>query len=316
MLAAGHIGARNVGVLRARPAARFRAALATILVVAGVAGVSYPTLSYAAGALRQARLAAEVRTMLGERPVATPTSNNHRHEHRHVRAFQPVEGQALGVVDVPSVGIHTVFLEGVTDDVLMSGPGHVPWTALPGSDDVSVLAAHRDAHFRNLKSLAVGEDVSLRLPGRTVRYRVVGRRIADPDERWVTEPLRRPVLRLVTCWPPNWIGPAPQRLVVSAVPVEPPARKVHRHVGAAPEPAQAEQAGPVTLLALAPGAPIGPSSLPAFGTAGAVMAAIAAVGALRVRRRLAWWFLPWVGGLGIVALSLLSAWAGPRLVGG
>lgn len=288
-----------------------RALLAWVLVGVGSAALAYPAVAYAGGALRQTRLSAEVRTLLGPpesvrrdaglaRPVAT----------------RPFPGQALGIVRIPSIGVDHVFLEGVTDGVLLTGPGHVPGTALPGSVGVSVLAAHRDMHFRDLKDVRVGDAAFIALQGRRLDYRVVSRRIAEPDERWVTASRGRAVLRLVTCWPPSWIGPAPQRLVVSAVPVRPehpPARWPRAARRARPR-APASTLGPDAVVASGVNGPFGGDVLPPMGAAGATGAALAAFGACRSRRRLAWWFLPWLGGLGVAALSLVAAWAGPTIL--
>jgi sortase A len=342
-----------------------RTILVWVMVGAGSAAIAFPALSYGQASLRQQRLSQEVRTLLGPdllaaapaAPAQSPSSPAGAHSNespqgdsttaapqvaRRIAAFRPVEGQALGLVQIPSVGIDAAFLEGVTDETLMAGPGHLPGTALPGTHDVSVIAAHRDAHFRDLKDVEVGDSVVLRLPSGPVEYRVTRLAIADPDDAWVTVLRGRPMLRLVTCWPPNFLGPAPQRLVVTAVPVSEPAHAAPAE-SATPKPRSAgadSNAGtsaatlepataapraitpaapleqPQTAIALAatPDGVFPAGSLPPVGTAGGTIAALAAFGAYRSSRRLAWWFLPWVGGLGLAVLSLLAAWAGPQLV--
>jgi sortase A len=283
-----------------------RRALAWLLVGAGVALVAYPALTYGTASLRQTRLAAEVQTLLG--PSAVPSAPQIQRV-RRLSAFRPQEGQPLGTIEIPSVGIDAVFLEGVTDQTLLAGPGHIPGTALPGTDDVSVLAAHRDMHFRALKDVTNGQRVRLRLPSGTKEYKVVGRRIVRPDDTTVTQLIGSPVLRLVTCWPPDFIGPAPERLVVSAIPVREPKPKKGTRVA---KPDSGRIASTVTLAAARPEA-VPPSRQAPIGTAGATLAGIAAYGAVRTRRRLGWWFLPWMGGLGLAALMLLASWAGPAL---
>lgn len=256
-----------------------RAALAWFLVGAGSATLAYPAVTYGTGALRQARLLAEVRVLLGPEeidagPVAAlvvagtgvalgpepeaeggpdralrraparepeaeggpgdpVTSPPGRSDGRQgsaavppaasARTPPPPEGSPLGILRIDAVGLEAVVLEGVAGETLLTGPGHLPWTAPPGSEGVSVLAAHRDLHFRGLKDVPVGERVRLRLPGRSIAYRVTDRAVVKPDAGWVTAPRQEHVLRLVTCWPPNLVGPAPDRLVVTAVPIAPPA---------------------------------------------------------------------------------------------
>lgn len=308
-----------------------------LLVGAGSAAIAYPALAYGTGAIRQSRLAAEIRTLIGpdspsdseagRQAGAAPSSAavvpirsaGEPASAARVRvapppaslpSFRAVEGQALGLIQIPSVGLEMAFLEGVSDETLMAGPGHLPGTALPGTGDVSVLAAHRDAHFRSLKDVNVGDTVTLRLPSGSVVYRVTGRAIAKPDDRWVTIARGRPMLRLVTCWPPNFIGPAPDRLVVTAQPLKVPSEPL---VSKLPPVSEPQSSDLIALAAPADGLFPG-GSLPPIGTAGATAAALAAFGAYSTRRQLKWWFLPWMGGLGLTALILLAAWAGPRFV--
>jgi sortase A len=342
-----------------------RTFLVWAMVGAGSAAIAYPALTYGQASLRQQRLSQEVRTLLGPElstasgPTAVSTPDDlgsapvgaaaarggaggqaSSAASRQITAFRPVEGQALGLIEVPAVGLEAAFLEGVTDETLMVGPGHLPGTALPGTNDVSVLAAHRDTHFRDLKDVEVGDTVVLRLPAGRFEYRVTRLSIAEPDDTWVTVLRGRPMLRLVTCWPPNYLGPAPQRLVATAVPVSAPVGAVpddsrpaaHRVTrpqvpspGDAPSPRRSDGVATVPIpapsparsaiaLADSPGGLFPAGSLPSTGTAGATLAALAAFGAHRSGRRLAWWFLPWMGGLGLSMLTVLAAWAGPQLV--
>jgi LPXTG-site transpeptidase (sortase) family protein len=365
-----------------------RSILVWALVGTGAAMIAAPVLTYATGSLRQARLASEVRTLLGPEtqaamddavepapassdsngndegpgtrtpgsdPSAPESSKPNAHETDTVpslgtppdlTAGRPVEGQPLGIIRIPSIDVDIAFLEGVSDETLLIGPGHLPGTALPGSGDVSVLAAHRDMHFRNLKDVEIGDRLQLRMPGRTVTYEVVRRAIAHPTDTWVTRLRGRPMLRLVTCWPPNYLGPAPDRLVVTALPLDEHGNLIEsgprlpepapQPASPAPEPGAGDQEQvPSTESATTPGAeapaeqPVldataflalpEPASatlgLPRIGSVGATVAVLAAFGAWRTRRRLAWWFLPWVGGMGVVALVLLAAWGGPLLGG-
>ncbi len=258
----------------ARSSSAFAGVLAAALITVGAGTLAYPALAYGTSSLRQARLAAEARTLRGVISAQPPVSVT------NIVAFRPADGQPLGAIRIPRIGLEAVFFEGVEQETFLSGPGHLPWTALPGSAGPSVLAAHRDMHFRDLKDLQLGDRVVLKLPDRSIRYRVSGRAIADPTDTWVTKPRSDPVLRLVTCWPPTFIGPAPDRLVVSAVPVgrtepdRPSTPTVARRISF-----QARDQNPLA-----------PSSLPLAGSVGAGVAGLAGFAALR-RRNPAWAFL-------------------------
>jgi sortase A len=332
--------------LSRRRAARNRSFLALLLVGAGSATIAYPALAYGTGALRQARLAAEVRTLLGPDPPPGPVSS----ETTQTSAIEkkpspkqpatkaaapdrpaparPSEGDALGIVEVPSVGISVVFLEGVSDQTLLTGPGHLPWTALPGSADVSVLAGHRDMHFRNLKDVSIGSRIVLRLPKETITYRVTDRAIALPDAAWVTAPRSAPTLRLVTCWPPNFIGHAPERLVVTATPVPPRGPSVLSEsngglaqiAGGDGDDSEAvvsrfdQRAEEPLKVSATVGDLVPAGALPPIGAVGAAVAGVAAAGAWLTRRRLLLWLLPWVVGVVLNGVVLLAAWGGPGIL--
>ena len=48
------------------------------------------------------------------------------------------------------------MLPGTDDFVLNRGVGHIPGTALPGTDGNSAIAGHRDGFFRGLKDVGRG----------------------------------------------------------------------------------------------------------------------------------------------------------------
>jgi sortase A len=107
----------------------------------------------------------------------------------------PPEGP-LGKINIPRIGVSSVILEGTDKDVLALSVGHVPGTALPGSDGNVALAAHRDTFFRGLEH---------------VRLRVVA-----PTDVSVLKETGEPTLTLITCYPFHYIGPAPKRFIVQA----------------------------------------------------------------------------------------------------
>jgi sortase A len=81
-----------------------------------------------------------------------------------------------------------------------------------------VITAHRDSHFRRLGTLRPGHTVELETSAGVKRYRVSSREIVTPDAVRVLRPTEQPRLTLITCYPFDYIGPAPKRLVVVAEP--------------------------------------------------------------------------------------------------
>lgn len=131
-------------------------------------------------------------------------------------------GAPVARLKIPVARIDAIVFGGADQDVLEKGPGHVPGTELPGQRSElhnCVITGHRDSYFRHLGWLKEGSEVDLEASRQTVRYRVVSREIVTPDAVRVLAPTPSPRLTLITCYPFNYIGPAPKRLVVVAEPI-------------------------------------------------------------------------------------------------
>lgn len=125
-------------------------------------------------------------------------------------------GKPVARIVIPKVGLDEIVLEGVDDDALNGGPGHLPGTPLPGDTGNSVISAHRDRHFRPLGKVEVGDTVVTEsITGATVHWLVVRRQIVDKDAP-VLFPSRDERLTLTTCWPIQYFGTAPERLILTA----------------------------------------------------------------------------------------------------
>lgn len=132
------------------------------------------------------------------------------------------EGDVLGRIQIPSIGLDYAVFEGVSAKVLRDGPGHVPGTDALGNGGPyrnCVITAHRDRHFRRIGQLARGDRIRVVAPGATREYRVIETRIAEPSHREVMGRTLEETLTLVTCYPFSYIGPAPRRYVVVAAPI-------------------------------------------------------------------------------------------------
>ena len=128
------------------------------------------------------------------------------------------QGSPIARLIIPSIGLDEVVVEGVGDDELNAGPGHLPGSPLPGYRGNAVISAHRDRHFSTLGDVAIGDTVYTEtLSGRTswivTKRRVVG---AGKPALYSTD---TPVLTLTTCWPIRYFGSAPDRLIIEAEPI-------------------------------------------------------------------------------------------------
>lgn len=109
-------------------------------------------------------------------------------------------------------------LAGASGRNLAFGPVHDTASVLPGERGNSIIAGHRDTHFRVLRDLSAGERLIVeRADGAVSEFVVVDRRIADSRSTRLALDAEAPRLTLVTCWPFDALDPGgPLRLVVTA----------------------------------------------------------------------------------------------------
>lgn len=112
-----------------------------------------------------------------------------------------------------------IVLEGVDDNVLNAGPGHLPGSAYPGERGNSVISAHRDRHFARLGEIQVGDTVVTESGAHREHWVVISKRVIDSDAPALFRTTDA-TLTLTTCWPIRYLGTAPERLLVTAKPVK------------------------------------------------------------------------------------------------
>ena len=79
-----------------------------------------------------------------------------------VPTVAPSFGSPVGIVEVGSLGLQTVVVEGVDSATTRVGPGHVPGTAAPGQPGNAVVVGRRTMFggtFGDLSSIRVGDDI-------------------------------------------------------------------------------------------------------------------------------------------------------------
>jgi sortase A len=132
-----------------------------------------------------------------------------------------IQGDVIGRIEIPRLEISTIVFEGTGDDVLGIGVGHLPGSPLPGQPGNVVLAAHRDTFFRPLRNIHKRDTIEVVTPGGTRRYSVDETTIVTPDQTEILGPASGAILTLVTCYPFDWFGHAPQRFIVRAHEISP-----------------------------------------------------------------------------------------------
>jgi len=136
----------------------------------------------------------------------------------------PPEGEVVGRIGIPKIGVDEFVVEGVNVDDLRRGPGHYPSTQMPGHEGNSAIAGHRTTYgapFGDLDQLTAGADIRVTTVQGDFRYKVTEIRVVDPSEVSVLDPSPDPArpgrelatLTLTTCNPKY---SAAERLIVRA----------------------------------------------------------------------------------------------------
>ena len=138
------------------------------------------------------------------------------------------QGKPIGSIEIPRLGLSSVVLEGDDAAALLLGVGHLSDTPLPWHDGNTVLAAHRDTFFRPLAHIRKGDVIRFSTADAALEYVVKELKVVEPTAVEVLEPTSAATLTLITCFPFDYIGPAPQRFIVraerrSSSPLEPEA---------------------------------------------------------------------------------------------
>jgi sortase A len=130
-----------------------------------------------------------------------------------------VIGSPIARLIIPALGLDEIVIEGVGDEELNAGPGHLPGSVLPGERGNSVISAHRDRHFSTLGSLRVGDEITTETAShQRLKWIVIARRVVQSREAALFS-TPDPTLTLTTCWPIRYVGSAPERLLITAKPV-------------------------------------------------------------------------------------------------
>ena len=125
---------------------------------------------------------------------------------------------------VPRLGISRIVLAGASGESLAFGPGLLFNTAGSGQPGNTVIAGHRDTHFRFLRYLQKNDLLLLQTANNiTQSYRVVETVITSKTQTGYIEETDEDVLTLITCYPFDAVIPGgPLRYIVIAKRLQPP----------------------------------------------------------------------------------------------
>jgi len=131
-------------------------------------------------------------------------------------ALQQDAGETLAVLRIPSRNIEVPVFDSTNETALNRGSGHVTGTSLPGDRGNVAIAAHRDGFFRSLEDIEIGDEIELTTLEGQQTFRVSKLDVVDPLNVGVLNSTEDTAITLITCYPFNYVGAAPDRFIVRA----------------------------------------------------------------------------------------------------
>lgn len=119
----------------------------------------------------------------------------------------------IGQLRIARIGLDVMVREGIDEGTLRRAAGHVPSTALPGQTGDFVVLGHRDTFFRPLRAVERGDVVRMRTRHGQFTYRIDSVEVVDLEGLRAIRTASREAITLITCFPFDYVGPAPRRLI-------------------------------------------------------------------------------------------------------
>ncbi|MBC8412227.1 class D sortase [bacterium] len=173
---------------------------AILLIVFGLFLLADPFYFYARGMLRQFQLRQVWAASLdsGKQSVGKYAS----------------QGTPVARLMIPALDMDNIVLQGTDKETLALGPGLTASSVVPGEFGNVVIAGHRDSFFQALQFIRKGDAIALETAMGTKYYTVYLTDVIEPyDTEW-TEQTGDAYITLITCYPFEYIGPAPLRFVI------------------------------------------------------------------------------------------------------
>lgn len=101
------------------------------------------------------------------------------------------EGEAALKLEIPDAGVDRIVVQGVSIPDLRKGPGHYPFTPMPGEVGNAAIAGHRTTYgqpFHNLDKLEPGDEITATTLNGAYVYDVVQTDIVAPTDVDVLKP--------------------------------------------------------------------------------------------------------------------------------
>lgn len=125
----------------------------------------------------------------------------------------------LGILIIDDLNLQVPIYNGTEEHILDRGAGRIKGMAKMDESGNLGISAHRDSFFRGLKDIEAGTVILVQSAHGVETYEVSNIKIVPKDDISVLAPVDQKTLTLVTCYPFYHVGAAPERFIVTALPV-------------------------------------------------------------------------------------------------
>ena len=123
---------------------------------------------------------------------------------------------AIAQLRIPRLAMVVPVFDGTHRATLDQGAGFITGTTALGRTGNSAISGHRDKHFKPLQHALVGDVIEVEIDQEIQRFEIEEIFITDPLDLKVLDPTASQILTLITCFPFEYQGYAPDRYIVRA----------------------------------------------------------------------------------------------------
>lgn len=114
------------------------------------------------------------------------------------------KGDKIGVIEIPSLGIEHIIVEGTEQEQIKKNVGHFKNTSMPGDYGNFSLAGHRNnlynEVFKGLADVEIGAEITIKALNGEFRYKIYKKEVIEPENFDVLhQDLSRKEMTMITC---------------------------------------------------------------------------------------------------------------------
>lgn len=114
------------------------------------------------------------------------------------------KGDKIGVIEIPSLGIEHIIVEGTEQEQIKKNVGHFENTSMPGEYGNFSLAGHRNnlynEVFKGLADVEIGTEIIIKALNGEFRYKIYKKEVIEPENFDVlNQDLSRKEMTMITC---------------------------------------------------------------------------------------------------------------------